>query len=213
MQATPALWERQPGEGPRAYAAFCAYRGLPPRERSLDAAARVLNPGSASKRAATGRLQEWSSTFRWVARAAAWDAHVDAQARDAHVEAVRELQRKHQDCLSTIFDQFAEAIRGLNWSKLTPTQAVHVADKLITLQRLVIGEPVSVERMQHTGGDGGPIRQVVAHTTFNPSPAEIAEVMRILGDCGALDEPPGADVAPGQPLPTRKDDDDVDAPP
>lgn len=85
-------WERQPGETSRAYAAFCSYRDLGPR-RSLAAAYRARKPGSLDERA-PGHWCEWSTRFRWVERAAAYDAFLDEQRREQKERALRELEER-----------------------------------------------------------------------------------------------------------------------
>ena len=87
MDTGPAnLWERQPGESPRAFCAFCHYRDQGAGKRSLDEVCRRLyGPQTGRKRAATGRVQEWSRVHRWVQRASAWDDHLDLQAQATQV--------------------------------------------------------------------------------------------------------------------------------
>src|SRR5262245_20671623 len=92
---TAALWERQTDEPDKVFAAFCAYRDLGP-SRSLDAVGNLLyETQTGRKRGATGRLQEWSATWRWVERCRAWDKEKDRQGREAEIEAVREMRRRH----------------------------------------------------------------------------------------------------------------------
>lgn len=81
----PKPWDRLPDESEAAYKAFLAYRDLG-KKRSQDSAAKVLaeslgHTWSNRKRARGGRLVDWSSKFRWVERATAWDKHRD-QLRD-----------------------------------------------------------------------------------------------------------------------------------
>lgn len=101
IDVTPGslLWERQPGEGARAWEAFCAYRDLGPR-RSIDKAWRALNPRH-ERATAPRHWREWARTLDWVDRAEAWDARVELIARGerqaehmAELEAFRERQKK-----------------------------------------------------------------------------------------------------------------------
>ena len=78
-------WERRPGESARAYAAFCVYRDLG-TGRSLNLAyaewRRSLGfAGDAGK--AAGYWAQWSSGFDWVARAEAYDVHLEQLRRAA----------------------------------------------------------------------------------------------------------------------------------
>jgi hypothetical protein len=94
----PAPWERQADESDRAFAAFVVYRDLGGR-RSLDEVCRRLYPRSQTgrKRAATGRVQLWSTRHRWVARARAWDAERDRLSRQAAAAAAGPHPRQAEE--------------------------------------------------------------------------------------------------------------------
>lgn len=74
-QKEQVLWERLPGETPEAYGAFCVYRDLGP-ERGLDKAYRASKGRETG--GAPGRWNEWSRRWTWLARAEAYDDHLDA---------------------------------------------------------------------------------------------------------------------------------------
>jgi hypothetical protein len=93
------IWERRPGESARAYAAFCVYRDLGPG-RSLNLAYGEWRraqgcAGDAAK--AAGYWAEWSSGFEWVARAEAYDGHLEALKRAAREDALRRLEERRLD--------------------------------------------------------------------------------------------------------------------
>lgn len=92
-------WERRRGESARAYAAFCVYRDLGPG-RSLNLAygewRRALGfTGDTAK--AAGYWAGWSSGFEWVARAAAYDEHLEALRRAAREDALARLEQRRLD--------------------------------------------------------------------------------------------------------------------
>jgi hypothetical protein len=60
-------WDRQPGEGARAFEAFEAYRRMGPG-RSLRNVARLLHKSAPL-------MQRWSRLHHWVARVEAWDRY------------------------------------------------------------------------------------------------------------------------------------------
>lgn len=67
-------WDRLENETPKAYAAFCVYRDLPTKRRSLDAAyvtAKGLQPDYSKRASKAWTL--WSAKYDWPARAAAHD--------------------------------------------------------------------------------------------------------------------------------------------
>lgn len=65
-------WDRQERESAKAWDAFKAYRDMGPRERSTHRVAQELSKSETI-------VKRWSSMWDWVERAAAFDAHVDAQ--------------------------------------------------------------------------------------------------------------------------------------
>ena len=105
----PAAWERGDGEPGKAYAAFCLYRDLGPGVRSLQritAALRAARLKGGQTRVQGGELQagavrrvstqveDWSSKWRWVARARAWDAEADRKKREAMFAEIEAMGRR-----------------------------------------------------------------------------------------------------------------------
>ena len=90
MRNMAARWEQEPGEGDIAYRAFLCYRNLEPTERRLRGV--YEDAGISSK----STVEQWSSKYRWLDRARAWDNHqrriaAEAEARTAIT--VREVER------------------------------------------------------------------------------------------------------------------------
>lgn len=83
MPDTVPAWQRLADETAAAYAAFCSYYLLPPRERSIDRAWRdAANEGqNRDGKRAPGNWAAWSATHHWVKRALAHDEHVAEQNR------------------------------------------------------------------------------------------------------------------------------------
>ena len=72
----PQPWERQPEETNKAWNAFRLYRDMEPAERSTQEVANKLLLNS------TRHIREWCTEHNWVARAGAYDAHVDELKRN-----------------------------------------------------------------------------------------------------------------------------------
>ena len=70
-------WERQPGESPQAYAAWCVYRDSGP-DRSINGAYRTAAGHQGGAKKAPGQWKKWSVIHDWPARAAVYDAHMAA---------------------------------------------------------------------------------------------------------------------------------------
>ncbi len=81
-------WDRLNGEGAKAFQAFTSYRDLPASERSLAAVSQQLSKSKSL-------CARWSTEFRWVERAVAWDSHQDQlrrKRRAAEREKIQERQ-------------------------------------------------------------------------------------------------------------------------
>jgi len=88
----PDKWERMTDESTKAYLAFNTYLQLGP-DRSVDAAYRLaMNEPAGSSKRASGRWTKWANTYGWVARAAAWDEFVAAEARRGLLKTAEENQ-------------------------------------------------------------------------------------------------------------------------
>lgn len=79
--AEPLPFEQQPGETPRAFAAFVRYRDMGP-QRSIDRA-RGGSPGIQPDITRSPSWHKWARVHHWVERAQSYDALLDARARHA----------------------------------------------------------------------------------------------------------------------------------
>lgn len=81
-------WDRHPTETEVAHAAFLAYRDQLPLERSLRRVGTTLGKSATL-------IAGWSSKHGWVARAAAWDRHLDRAKEAATIAAIGEMAERH----------------------------------------------------------------------------------------------------------------------
>ncbi len=80
-------WDRQPGEGDEAWEAFVLYRDMGAR-RSQESVGGKLGKSRQL-------MSRWSAEHGWVARAGAWDREQDRVRREAHLEEIAEMSRRH----------------------------------------------------------------------------------------------------------------------
>lgn len=85
-------WELQPGETPKAFAAFQTYLkmplvGAPEEKRTLANLARKLGLS------ATSGVEGWSSKYNWQERTIAYDAYMASAAITVRESALREFQQ------------------------------------------------------------------------------------------------------------------------
>lgn len=155
----PRPWERRAvGESAAAFAAFCRYRDLGPR-RSLDEVDRQLYPPPApgqrrtsASRRRRGQISDWSRAHDWVTRAAAWDAHLDCEARLAHVEAVREMGVRHAQVARALQERALAALESLSPADLAAHEILRFLVESARLERLALGEPTDRTSQEVSGG-------------------------------------------------------------
>jgi hypothetical protein len=171
-ETAPAQWEQQPGESPRAFGAFRAYRDLGAR-RSLHAAAETFYGGATPGR--DRQLDRWSRSFRWVERATAWDRHLDAEACKAQEQARREMAERHVKEARTLQAKALERLRALRPEELAPAEVLRYLVEAAKLERLALGEPETVSEQRF-----GPVvlqivEEVVGRSAATASPHNIEE--------------------------------------
>jgi len=86
-------WERIPGETPREYQKFCAYRDMntadrPIRTRSLPKLAKEIG-------FSLDHLKKLSAKNNWVERAAAYDAYLEELAREQNEAEILKMRKNH----------------------------------------------------------------------------------------------------------------------
>ena len=188
MAETSPPWERQPRESARAYGAFCAYRDLGPC-RSLKAAAEAFYKRSSA--AVSRQLKTWSAAYHWVERAAAWDRHLDAEARQAQEKARREMGQRHAKEAQGLQAKALERMRTLRPEELGPADVLRFFVEAAKLERLALGEPDTFQRQELTGKAGGPVvlnivEEVVTHA--NPTGPTAADGPPAQGPTGLSPE-------------------------
>jgi hypothetical protein len=175
-ELTPsAPWERQPGEPEKAFAAFAAYRDLGPK-RSLDAVGRQLYGGTQTgrKRDATGRLQEWSRTWQWVERAAAWDGELDRLARLEQVEAVKDMCRRHAEQAQEFQAKALERLAGMTLEEMSVGETLRYFVEAVKIERLARGEPEQVLEQRGQEKSADEQRHLTAAVLRDPVAAALA---------------------------------------
>jgi hypothetical protein len=123
----PKPWDRLDDEGRTAYFVFLKYRNMPANERSVLAVYRALH--GHEKSAPSGRYKKWAADYRWVERADAWDAHVEAEA-----------QRK-------AIEDHAQELAGFRQSQLSMAIAAQAAAELLMQKSTARLSQIKVNRI------------------------------------------------------------------
>jgi hypothetical protein len=166
MSSVP--WEQQPRETMRGFAAFTVYRNLGPR-RTLRAAAKAFY--GRTSLALERQLDKWSSAFSWVERACAWDRHLDAEARQAMIEARIEMAERQAREARALQNKAMERLQELRLEELGAADVLRYFIEAARLERLALGEPEALQRQELTGRGGTPL-----HFSLEDAVAAVREV-------------------------------------
>lgn len=137
------VWDRQPNETSKAWAAFVVFRDSPPNERTLQKTAKKL-----SKNLTT--IKNWSAANDWVDRAREFDAWLDREAtqskRLSDERSKVEMISRHTSVATFVQGKAVEKIQvmdGKGWEKISPSQSVDIFLKMASFERLSRGLPSS----------------------------------------------------------------------
>ena len=169
------LWDRQPGETAKAYAAFLLYRDLPAVDRTIVAA--VVEHRKLGGKASVRNWETWSSRYNWRERGLASDSDLASRRRE---RMAKELERAQDDTVTlarAALAKVAERIQGMDPKELAAGQIPAALRTLAELELKVLGHE---DRVVLTGKDGGPV-EVEAKTEhiFQPTQEAWDEVVRI----------------------------------
>jgi hypothetical protein len=106
-------WERRSIESEEAWAAFVRYRDLPSGVRTLQQVATTLKK-------TLQIIGRWSSRYQWVERCRAWDAFVDKKKREAEIDAVMDMRKRHIETSMALQGAGALALQKIIASERAP---------------------------------------------------------------------------------------------
>jgi hypothetical protein len=98
-------WDCQPGESSKAYQAFVIYRDLG-ADRSIQ---RVANELSKNR----GTLTNWSHTWYWAERAAAWDSMPGRKLEEAYTEMASRIAHQHDKLATKLMERLEQHLELL----------------------------------------------------------------------------------------------------
>ena len=159
---TPKPWERQEGETPKPYEAFCIYRDMKTddQERSLREVANRL------KKSLT-LIGRWSSKYSWVERVAAWDDEQERIEREIaqkeQAKAIREMRKRQAQAGYALQLKATKALGKLPIDQMSPQDIVKMMAEGAKLERIGRGDVGEVVE-ERDGGQAAP-----AVTFYMPS--------------------------------------------
>lgn len=148
-EATEYPWERQQGEGVKAFEAFNTYM-LMGTERSLTKVANELNKS-------TAMMARWSSQWNWVKRAAAWDVEQENLARKDQIEAIKKMRKRHATLATQMLAKVTRKLSKMTEDELTPQDMKAWVETASKLERLSRGDTSEVIEERDGGAAFNPV--------------------------------------------------------
>lgn len=146
----PELWERQPGETPKAFSQFVVYLQMG-RVRTLAKTAQTLTRSA-------GHIRNVAAEKDWVRRADAWDVEQDRLWELEQAIARRAMAKRHAAVAANIVGKVATRLQGMteeDVKELNPQALMRMLEVGAKLERQARGEPTELVRVD--GRDGGPV--------------------------------------------------------
>jgi hypothetical protein len=165
-------WQQLPGETDKAYQAFVVYRNLEPKERSLS---RVVSELGKS----IPLIKRWSSRWSWVERARECDNYQEMRRLEKRIEEKQKMDEDHLKIIRAERNKAVEALTNMDTETLA-NNALELRNwitEIIKLERLIMGEPESIEERQEKAEITASIEEKIK---------EYAPVFQELMDEGAI---------------------------
>jgi len=162
----PEPWERQKGETSRAYEAFTVYRDMG-ANRSQSKTSKKLGKNSRT-------IADWSTKYEWVKRAAAWDAEQDRIARQAQVDEIKKMRKRHADLATAMLVKAAKALQRIPEDEVKASDVSRLVETASKLERISRGDAGDVVE-ERNGGDAPKVVQFYMpdnHRDTNETPEE-----------------------------------------
>ncbi len=140
---SPTPWERQEGESSRAFEAFVVYRDLPAKNRAYNLVVDALYTNAPW---AVRTIQRWATAHGWEARVTAWENQLDRAKRDAQVDTVKLMTKRHLEQAMAMQAKGLAALNGISESQMTPADARLLITEGIKAERLARGQ--STEKIE-----------------------------------------------------------------
>lgn len=181
----PEPWERQPGEGPQAFACFAAYRdsGAGGRRRSIKTTAESLTKRD-GRPYSYGTLRYWSQKYGWKARADAFDREMDREAQDELRRGRTAMLKSHVGIARAMLAKASRALEGIPDAEITAQDVARLVDTASKLERISRGE--ATERTEGRQELAGGLRAEASLSVGAPdlsrlSDGELESLGEILG--------------------------------
>jgi hypothetical protein len=179
-------WDRQPGEGSKAFAAFCVYRDMGEKRTFVSVAEKFGKSDTLMRR--------WAGQRSWVTRSAAWDNEQDRIKRRAFArESVRlgERQARLGQLMQARSAKRISDMTEKDIEALTIFEATRLGETGARIERMARGENVIAPAEVVSE-----VRQLNIVTLLGQDPSRIGPVVDLLGKLSDL----LPELASGEPI-------------
>ena len=183
----PNPWDRQHGETPKAFAAFCLYRDLPAVDRSILAA--VPQQRKLGGKAPVRNWETWSSLYNWSERSLASDSNLASRRRIRRSDALERAQDDIANMSRAALAKLLPLLQPTDAGGLDPYQIPlsQIPSWLRTLADLQLKSLGYEDRVALTGKDGGPVKvDTKTQHVFQPSKEVWDDILRIRAEVEKL---------------------------
>jgi len=136
------VWERQPRESDKAWAAFCYYRDMEPRS-TRKAAVALGKSGS--------MVSQWSHRWRWQDRIRAWDNHLNGIYQAEREKAQKEMAKNHIKLAKGVQAKVAQRLQSLQPQDISAGEMGRLLDVAVKIERLASGVPTEHTKTEVEG--------------------------------------------------------------
>jgi hypothetical protein len=125
-------WEILDGETGPSYELFKVFRDMNPIERSLAAVAKIFDKGMST-------VASLSADYNWMARAAAWDFHIEQARLELSEQYQLDMFKRHTDVCISLIDKVKQRLEKMKPAELKPRDVVQWIDIATKIERMSRG--------------------------------------------------------------------------
>ena len=140
-------WQCQADETSKAFNAFVLYRGMLPKERSLEKLRQKMDKNTLYLR----QLGVWSSRWQWVKRSLAYDEHLAEVRQEAQEKEIKEMAERQAKEGMLLQSKGIERYRSMEPQDMSPSDALRALIEGAKLERTARGEPTDIQKSEHSG--------------------------------------------------------------
>lgn len=136
-------WKRREGESSKAYQAFLTYRELG-AERSIREAFRQYNRNAEKVHKREEVWWRWSSKYKWVARAEAWDTYINSTLDKKLLKGISEMRARHIERAIKLQDKVIDRLDALEPEEIEPKHIPKYIETAVRIERMARGQVTEV---------------------------------------------------------------------